>query len=1106
LYALRDETGAVDRRIAYLPPADASVATDMSLAETWAAGGIYVFLGRPANNDRALLNALRSWQAAAAPQNLRFLWIADPNAPPDLWRTNSIRVNKQQDLSGTVASAARIAFGQYAAVWAQGCTIALDESMLGFALAAPDKAPDKACLTVERRGTPPRYPIAAPGAALALRGPRAGALVFGLDIEVPQPDAPTFFDALDIGVRYFYPAPGESAGDFASLRYPIFAGRGALSLTAVLDPAAPLAERTAFWIAPGDEPLATFFRTTVGVGIALKPLASAALRFEILASASNETQTDLFYLAPAGDFEVVFPEAASAATQLLCGVCAAEYVGLAATGTVLSFVPGQAAFAPLFEPSPSTGDEAAVEAARLDFDARTSWISLTAPAALSYYAQPAGAVLYGGSTPASGALLPFFPVPAGKLPAASGTRSTLDNALPLVPYAGIDAGQADVALAFETEVLAQERRELVYELTQQVEASAPANSPLTQGGELAAVTPAGFVARFSADKETWKSLTLAHMDGQTLALTDVAGPLRAALLTNQQFLVISDARAFGQYFSEHRIGVQGWTFDLDPKMWQRHGTIVLIKNCARPVAELIADVGTWAFPEEFNASPALTQQSLERIVADARRAAATGGSRYDYFVNTVIDDLEWSGVLFLNCFVPPAELPAELHDLVAGLDEKLFYAHHLGINQTPLRGAGFDAGNSSMFGLIAYSDALRTPGSRDGGFDFQVLEIEVLFANSAIKHFSSSVAVTLMQMFGAHATAVGSNTGNALVLDGVYQRSGDRCKYVYLSHEDVVFQLDDSVLKSVKLVHAQFGSVTQGNNAEGEPGPDDTPTLAEFSFSGTLAFNELPARHPGASLDLFSYDELAFSKLVLEMRYPRNAPRATTFRLDPSDVAFDGAKPRKDSMASHFPLQPVAMIADGDAAQPADLGFMNVSVPDLDAMRLGARWFGLVFDLDLGTPGALAGTVGFTARLALVWSPATSAAPIFVGLKMPGSSGAANELSLMGVLKLTIYRLQLLHANNEFVLKLTGMTLKVMGKTLPPGATFDFFLFGDPAAAGGVTSLGWYGAYKRPADDDGAEEEDDDEGRLRGAAPARIERHPWSRARLLEALRDAPQE
>jgi hypothetical protein len=125
---------------------------------------------------------------------------------------------------------------------------------------------------------------------------------------------------------------------------------------------------------------------------------------------------------------------------------------------------------------------------------------------------------------------------------------------------------------------------------------------------------------------------------------------------------------------------------------------------------------------------------------------------------------------------------------------------------------------------------------------------------------------------------------------------------------------------------------------------------------------------------------------------------------------------------------------------------------------------------------------------------------------MPGSSGAANELSLMGVLKLTIYRLQLLHANNEFVLKLTGMTLKVMGKTLPPGATFDFFLFGDPAAAGGVTSLGWYGAYKRPADDDGAEEEDDDEGRLRGAAPARIERHPWSRARLLEALRDAPQE
>jgi hypothetical protein len=110
----------------------------MSLAETWLTGGIYVFLGRASNSDRALLNALRTWQATSAPQNLRFVWIEAPNAAPDVWRTNSIRIDKPQALGGTVASAARITFAQYATAWAQGCTVTLDESMLGFALATPD--------------------------------------------------------------------------------------------------------------------------------------------------------------------------------------------------------------------------------------------------------------------------------------------------------------------------------------------------------------------------------------------------------------------------------------------------------------------------------------------------------------------------------------------------------------------------------------------------------------------------------------------------------------------------------------------------------------------------------------------------------------------------------------------------------------------------------------------------------------------------------------------------------------------------------------------------------------------------------------------------------
>ena len=66
----------------------------------------------------------------------------------------------------------------------------------------------------------------------------------------------------------------------------------------------------------------------------------------------------------------------------------------------------------------------------------------------------------------------------------------------------------------------------------------------------------------------------------------------------------------------------------------------------------------------------------------------------------------------------------------------------------------------------------------------------------------------------------------------------------------------------------------------------------------------------------------------------------------------------------------------------------------------------------------------------------------------------------------------------------------------------DVITESNSAAAGGVTSLGWYGAYKRPADTAG----DEDEALLRGGAPALVERRPWSQSLLLEALRDPPQQ
>jgi hypothetical protein len=225
----------------------------------------------------------------------------------------------------------------------------------------------------------------------------------------------------------------------------------------------------------------------------------------------------------------------------------------------------------------------------------------------------------------------------------------------------------------------------------------------------------------------------------------------------------------------------------------------------------------------------------------------------------------------------------------------------------------------------------------------------------------------------------------------------------------------------------------------------------------------LPGSFPPGALDLFGFDALAFSGLCLSMSYPADAPRAATFVLDATAVTFDPGttRARERSFPRHFPVTPKTLTSSAAAPEPGKLGFMPVQVPALDTQPLGPEWFGVLLDLNLGTPGALASVVDLTATVGLFWSPDPQALRIMTGLKLPGSTGR-NELSLMGVLKLSIYSTQLLCADGAFLLKLTGVTLKLMGKSLPPAGDFQFFVFGDPDPRAGSSSLGWYAAYRKP--------------------------------------------
>lgn len=1077
-----DPRSAVLRRIVWLAPEGAAPPVAVSLAETWRIGGVYVFLGRPAPNDAALLARLRSW-VTGAPAGARLVWLRDPSAPVGDWDPVTVRVRKLTQSGGSVAARTGLGAGGYAVTLDQGCEVAVREGDASFAFGAESSG--------VRLEVPAGEAVPVTGAAtVQLRGPDAGAVAFAVD-SAGAGGGGALLDALDAGIRYYHPADGSGAGEdeplrgVASIRYPVFdPGEASFTLRGLIDPGEPASARAGLVFAPETPPLGSHFRTTTGEGLALTPLDGAGLRFLRRGLAAGEQAADRLTLAPAGPFALTAGDAA----DLLCGTAGVEYVGIPATGATVRFVPGLPAWAPLFDPDGVLNDEM-VDAPRLEPVASTSWVAVEAEQPVQYFAQPRDAVLH---APGGDGFLDYFPVPAGSVPAA-GDGAGSDRALPMVPYGGVDAGSAAAAAAYEVEVLAPERRERVFAL-------APASHPvmsasravLADAETVTAVTPGGYIATFGAGGEEWIELELARLGDDRLALEAIRDPLRAALLTSDQFMVVSDPTSLaGHLDANARVVLDGWTFDLHPGEWARHGTILVLKSCDRPLAELVADVGTWAIPDAFNRSPASTQRELEAIIeaARARAAAGDGGSAPDpgpwtAFVRDVVDDADWNGWLAFRCPVPPGSLPPELRDLAAGIDEDRFSAHHLGLHQTPVPPTGEPPQDSALFGLIAYEDAPRDPTGRDHAF--QVTSVEVSFAASAVRSFSARIALTMGRIFGAPAQLDGTPGPPVLRLDGTLQRRGDRDVYVFRTASESTLRLQDRVLETVRITRCELGSPT-GRAGDDGFASDGDATVARFALRGSLSFLTLPS-HDGDGIDLLGYHDLPFSGLSLEMRFDPAAPHDADFRLDVSGMEFDpaSAEIRPGSLPDRFPVRPRGMTSSDSADRPADLGWSTVAVPALDAGAPAGEWLALVFDLDLGTPGALADAAGLSAGIALIWSPSDRRTDAMMGLRLPGASSGAAGVSLMGVLDLDVHQQRLLGVDDGYLLKLTGINLRFLGRALPPDGTFDVLLFGDPEGGSGAGPLGWYGAYRRTDESEEAEEQDRAAGgRLRGVAAGR---------------------
>ena len=1082
LYYGTASNGSANWLLGYLPPVTASgLANSLTLEQSWQAGGTYFVLGSQLNSAPVFVGLARRWLTIEPYPQTRVAWIADPNAALSSWTVTALPAANGG--AWIVPSRTTIGLRNYGIVFGRGCSVMAVEAAGAIQINA---AAGFSTITMTSADGASQLPIVGGPVRILLSGPAWGSLQFPMTLPVDGLGT-GYLDALDAGLRFFYPDPSIPGAPFTSLKYRVFdlgqglaATGGQLTLDATIDPLRPLdPARTQFAFAPGGPALGCFYRTVLGRPVTLSPVAAPAqarLLFALRPRSGQPGSGDPMYLVPDGSFTLaaVAGVAAVPVPLLLCGTAGTEYIETTADMT-LTFVAGQPAYAGNFDPSEGP-TRANRPGPRLTAAATTAWAAVTAARNQpTYFAQPDGAPLFqrpdGAGVRGDGTdcYLRYFPVKAAALP-VTGALPPASSSYPLAPYAGA-ATDLVVRGRLEVQVLSQQRRAVVHAISAPVSPPASAWSGNVDGlPQCRAGTPQGLIAEFArrgdgaCDGTTWKTLQLAQSVGGTkLTLDAIVDPLRSALLTSQQFLVVSNPNAMQAHIRDNsRIQIADWHFHLDTGSWTRHGTIMILKNTPKRLRELVADATTWVLADAFNSDIGATQRKLQSIINDL----PDPDDDFYYFRHTVVDDPNWNGILFLNVEVPLAGLPAQLEGLCAGIDASLFKAHHVGVNQSSLN-PDLTQQDSSLFGLIHYEKE-RTVSAAT--YDFNVRSLKVLFANASIASFSSKVQVVLNSLFGTAVRQL-QTADNMVELNGVYQKHGEADTYVFSETRPTTFDtVDDKVLAAVTIQKATFATLVGSN-------PAAPQIQTQFAFFGNLAFKELTAgggdEQASIPYDIFSYDSLTYAGLLLNMDFARAQPQTRAFTFDPSKMAFDPTTSvaREHALARHFPVTVKRMLTASAGGKTApSLGYMTLGTP-LDTTTPGSPWYGLEFDLNLGTVGALAAKAGLIVSLAVVWAPSTYGLPVFVGLKLPLSSGSSNEISIEGIIKISMYARQLLYSDDAFILKLNGIAMSLFGKTLPPAGSFDFFIFGDPDQSAGATSLGWYGAYKKdrtPTDDDAA--------------------------------------
>lgn len=1090
--------------------------TTVTLKETWELAefpALYVFAPRAFKGSaKAFVKKLREFANTLDSPKTAIVWVRDPDSPLTDDNLNVLEAQESSTGDVLVRRDANFLFG-YNVYFSinTNCLLSFDEDSQQFVI---KKQYGNILFTYKSHQSD--ADIDDNTVYFPFQGSSRGTFRFGINI-----DEEHFYDNYSVGLRFYYGSQNKAI----SMVYSLFQDSTSTSLRfdTALDPIMqayrPEGHRTYLAYTSGDTALKSCYRTRFGHEIQFYPKINSAPNPDRLPYSEPQSgQAMLVFLpqrkdiasldlpmgmVPCGDFHLSVPKEddsqdsdTTEVFEMIGGLSGTEsltFLGRSKTfeGDFLQFEPGAKANSPVFPLQDPSQEEPAQTL--LNDTYVTAWAALRPGAsrpdvsgsAIRYLAQPKGSPMYASTDDPE--ILPYHTLPSASLNQAK------DLFFPLVPYGGLSVTQ--VQADFEYYILSPERK---FQIDRHTAQNARLETAGTQS--VYSTTPQGLLLKTDSSTGAWENLIFARNQEKpnseqklTMQFENLGAELRQAFQTNQQFLVVSQNEktdsgqpVLGTF--QNAMSIEGWPFNVEVPEQASEGNynnVLIFKFCDGSFYDRVKNPSLWTQASVFNARDSLKDLSswLTRYCDEAINKAKTdGGADYQHFAS-IIQDPAWNGILALKTNLPLSHFPDALKGLLGGIDTSKLNGHHLGVNfnrvtvQAETGKLDF-VSDSSLFGLIDYNqpNSRILSDSSETDYDFDVLKLTVRFDNSKITVFRSELQLKMNRLFGSEVTEteIGGVTkpSNLILFHGTFENHNGKPTYIFNTPEQNLYKLDNNVLKAVEMLKADFNTV--------DPGKDGAkPVVSRFSFWGRLHFHTLAysSKEGTETFDLFSYGNvskgemdatgLVFSHLAVDMQFDIKTPAKRDFVFDPSHMVFDPSQSvaRSHGLAAHFPVKLSGLIVGKDKQTPASAGWLNVSSP-LQSSPVSGEWYGLEFQLPLGTLGSLASQADLTSNFALCWSPESqadrSSYGVFIGLRFPGIGKQDKMLSLQGVLKLSMNTLRLaVTEKGAYVLMLNDISLQFIGKKLPPNADIDFYLFGNPNQKAMESSLGWYAAYQK---------------------------------------------